>query len=233
MRRARVPVSLLNATLRALPVVLACQAGVANAYDMSYLRSLLDATPIGGWVQANIGLYSSATATGASRMPLQSYTNPASVVIPWSSMAWDSTRGQIYIWGGGHANYIGNEMHVWRGTTGNWSLGSLPSRIEQVYSAADPNRTFLVVDDAAPMSAHTFDGNVYLPVNDMFLTFGDAVYNTGNGFQVRDSQGNLTKAGPWMWDPRKADSTKVGGTTGSGYDPTVLGGEMWTNRQGQ
>lgn len=234
MRASRASASLLRgATRRLLPVVLACQAGVASAYDMTYLKSLLDATPVGGWVKASTGPFSDAVGTQSLALPDQSYTNPASIVLPWSSSAWDSTRGQLYIWGGGHANYIGNDMRVWSGNSGTWSLGSLPSRIEQVYSAADPDRTFLVVDDAAPQSAHTFDGNLYLPVNDMFLTFGDGVYNTGNGFQVRDSQGNLVKAGPWLWDPRKADPTKVGGTTGSGYNPATLGGEMWVNRQGQ
>lgn len=226
------PTTLRGAARTLLPIALACQASLASAYDMSYLKSLLDATPVGGWVKANTNLYSAAVATGASALPNESYTNPGSIVRAWSSMAWDSNRGQLYIWGGGHANYIGNDMHVWNAATGTWSLGSLPSRIEKISTAVDP-RTYLVVDDAAPQSAHTFDGNVFLPVNDMFLTFGDAVFNTGNGFQVRDAQGNLVKAGPWLWDPRKADPNKVGGTTGSGYDRTVQGGKMWTNRQGQ
>ena len=143
-----------------------------------------------------------------------------------------SSRGQLYVWGGGHANYIGNEMHVWDGKSGSWSLGSLPSRIQNVTTAVDP-RTWVVVDGAAPQSAHTYDSNQYLPVNDYFLTFGDAVYNTGAGFQTINAQGQLVKAGPWLWDPTKADPNKVGGTTGSGYDPTVQGGEMWINRQGQ
>lgn len=233
MRASRVSASFLRlAARRLLPVALACQAGFANAYDLTYLKSLLDATPFGGWVQANTSVYGSTRATGASGLPDESYTDPGGIVRAWSSMAWDSSRGQLYLWGGGHANYIGNEMHVWNGRTGTWSLGSLPSRIEPVTTAADP-RTYLVVDDAAPQSAHTNDGNLYLPINDYFLTVGDAVYNTGNGFQVRDSQGNLVKAGPWLWDPRKADATKVGGTTGSGYDATTSGGEMWINRAGQ
>ncbi len=211
---------------------LVCQMSLANAYDLAYLKSLLDATPIGGWVQANSTPYTSAVASRSSALPEQSYTNPASIVNAWSSLAWDSKRGQLYLWGGGHANYIGNEMHVWSASTGAWSLGSLPSRVENFVSAPDP-RTWLVVDGAAPQSAHTYDGNLYLPVNDYFLAFGDAVFNTGAGFQKLNAQGELVKAGPWLWDPTKADSNKVGGTTGSGYDPAVVGGQMWVDRQGQ
>ncbi|MBK9234536.1 MAG: hypothetical protein IPO19_00090 [Rhodoferax sp.] len=36
-----------------------------------------------------------------------------------------------------------------------------------------------------------------------------------------------------MFDPTKADPNKVGGTTGSGYDSSSIGGNMWINRQGQ
>lgn len=186
--------------------------------DSSYLASLLAATPAGGWVRANTTSYSSAWATGASAAPLTP-GGPASVVIAWSSFAWDSTRNDLLLWGGGHANYAGNEMYVWHGDTGVWSRGSLASRL-------DANN--YVVDNAAPQSSHTYDNNVYLPVNDMFLTFGGAAYNSGGIFT--SAKGT---EGPWLWDPAKADPNKVGGTTGSGYDTTTLGGQMWINRQGQ
>lgn len=185
----------------------------------SRLQSLLDATPEGGWVKANTTSYSSAWPTGESAVSLSSYQNPASVVIAWSSFAWDSASSDLMLWGGGHANYAGNEMYVWDGGTGVWSRGSLPSRL-------DANN--YVVDNAAPQSSHTYDNNVYLPVNNMFLTFGGAAFQSG---------GNTSSAsgreGPWLWDPTKADPNKVGGTTGSGYNLTTPGGQMWTNRQGQ
>jgi len=184
--------------------------------DISRLQSLLAVTPEGGWVQANTTTYSSAWATGAAAAP-PTPGGPASVVTAWSSFAWDSTRNDLLLWGGGHANYAGNEMYVWDGGTGAWTRGSLSSRI-------DANN--FVVDNAAPQSSHTYDNNVYLPVNDRFVTFGGAAYNSGGVFTSADG-----REGPWLWDPTKADANRVGGTTGSGYDPTSLGGEMWTNRQ--
>jgi len=190
---------------------------------LSQLESLLAATPEGGWVKASTNLFSDSWATGSTAVQYPSYENPGSVVMAWSSVAWDSTRGDLLLWGGGHANYAGNEMYVWSGTTGEWGRGSLSSRVDSNY---------FVVDNAAPQSAHTYDNNIYLPVNDMFLTFGGATFQSGGGFTTLNGT-TVERAGPWLWDPTKADANKVGGTTGSGYDPTSLGGEMWTNRQGQ
>lgn len=202
----------------------------AQASDLAYLQRLLASTPEGGWVKANTTPYSSAWATGAAALPdISSHRNPSSVVQAWSSVAWDSNRSQLILWGGGHASYRGNEVYTWKGSDGSWTRGSLASRIE-LYQPDPYAVTYLVADDKAPQSAHTYDGNVYLRQNDMMITVGGAAFNTGGDFQVRNSSGQLTKAGPWLWDPTKADANKVGGSNFSGYDPTSLGGNMWINR---
>lgn len=149
---------------------------------------------------------------------------PYSVINAWSSFAWDSKRDQIIIYGGGHANYAGNEIYLWDGDTGSWGRGSLPSEVKSIAPA-----TYVAVDgsDNAPTSAHTYDNNVYLPIADRFVVFGGAAYNTGGGYLL-DESGDRT--GPYFWDPSKADPDKVGGTTGSQVDPSVEGGAMWENR---
>lgn len=187
---------------------------------LNRIEDLLNATPEGGWVQLNTNKFSDAWATaGAGAVDFPSYQTPSAIVYAWSSTAWDSTGGDLLLWGGGHANYAGNEMYVWNAQSGNWSRGSLSSRV-------DTNN--FIVDNAAPQSAHTYDNNLYLPVNNMFLTLGGAAFQSGGNFAVSDG----SRAGPWLWDPNKADPMKVGGTTGSGYLSTSIGGQMWTNRQG-
>ncbi|MEP6878733.1 MAG: PEP-CTERM sorting domain-containing protein, partial [Nitrosospira sp.] len=85
--------------------------GPANAEtSLERLSSLLANTPEGGWVKASTNLYSDAWATGAGAVP---NGWPGAIVRAWSSFAWDSTRGDLLLWGGGHANYAGNEMYVW------------------------------------------------------------------------------------------------------------------------
>lgn len=192
------------------------------AADLSRLESLLSATPEGGWVKVSTNTFSSAKPTGAAAIG-NGYNNPGAVVIAWSSVAWDSANGDLLLWGGGHGNYSGNEMYVWDGGSGTWDRGSLPSRL-------DANN--FVVDSAAPQSSHTYDNNVYLPVSGMFVTFGGAAFQNGDRFETFDGT-TVSPAGPWLWDPSKADPNKVGGTTGSGWDPTSVGGEMWINRFAQ
>lgn len=91
--------------------------------------------------------------------------------------------------------------------------------------------------DAAPASAHTYDNAVFLPVADRYLNFGGAVYGDGGAYR-RPSESDPTlmrNTGPYLFDPSKANSNKVGGTTGShvkrvGQFPEIVGGEMWQNR---
>src|SRR5262249_39822863 len=67
---------------------------------------------------------------------------------------------------------------------------------------------------------------------DRFLTWGGGLYNTGGSY-VMPSESNpsqLRQTGPYLFDPSKADGNKVGGTTGSAVDTTILGGNMWANR---
>src|SRR4030095_16637588 len=201
----------------------------AHAADLTRLLNLLTATPQGGWVKVSINRFSDAWVTGADALPDGGNSDPSAVIRAWSSFAWDPVRAQIVLWGGGHANYMGNEIYLWQGPSGLWTRGSVSSRVEPYGSAG----VYFTVDNAAPQSAHTYDNNVFAPLNDVFITFGGAAFNSGAGFVNKGAGGLPVRAGPWAWDPRKADASKVGGTTGSGYNPPTLGGQMWTNLQGR
>lgn len=221
----RIQPSTIHGLMLALGLVAAAPASATA--DLSFLQGLLSTVPEGGWVQVNTNKFSNAWPTlQDGGVP---NGNPAAVVHAWSSFAWDPIRGNLLLFGGGHANYAGNEMYVWQGSDGTWTRGSLPSRMERYGSTS----TYFTVDNAAPQSAHTYDNNIYAPLNDMFVTFGGAAYNNGSRFTVKGSDGSPTDAGPWMWDPNKADANKVGGTDGSGYNPTSQGGMMWNNQHGK
>lgn len=202
------------------------------AQDLSRLQGLLNATPAGGWVRVDTGNFNAVWPTGStavsSNPALVTANGPGALIYAWGGFTWDSNRAEMLLWGGGHANYAGNEMYAWDAATGGWERKSLPSRVTG--GGAIPNS--LIVDNAAPQAAHPFDGNVFLPVNDMFINFLGPSYNTGDRGRT-NINGVLSYSGPWMFDPTKADANKVGGTTGSGYDLTTLGGNMWINRYGQ
>jgi hypothetical protein len=205
-------------------ILAATLASSADASSSDYLINLLNVTPAGGWVMASTNQFSDAWVTGAAAVP-PTPSGPMAIVNAWSSFAWDSNSGNMLLWGGGHANYAGNEMYVWNGGNGAWSRGSLSSRTLGTVDGS------FIVDNAAPQSAHTYDGNLYLPINNMFMTLGGAAYNSGGNF-VTLVGATVERAGPWMWDPTKADPNMVGGTSGSGYDSSSPGGNMWINRVG-
>ncbi len=212
--------------------------------DLEQLISILRTTPENGWVRVNNNQYQDVwTPTellvSTDKVPDSNPWGPRGIIAAWSGFAWDSRRGDLIIYGGGHANYAGNEVYRWRATTLNWERMSLPSDISSLGSYP-----WLTVDgpNASPQAHHTYDGNIYLPVVDRFLTFGGAGFNFGQPYIIEDPDGPLIinggtyrVAGPYFFDPARADENKVGGITGSHSqwaNPNlwVIGGEMWENR---
>lgn len=195
------------------------------------------ATPPGQWRLVSRNAFSAAWTPAALR-PLRGASNPtpSNIISAWSGFAWDSRRGDLIIYGGGHANYTGNDVYRFRSSTLAWERAALPSEIARVPGS---NTAYMAIDgpDAAPASAHTYDNNLYLPVIDRFLTFGGAVYDSGS-FYLRPDEaipGATRRTGPYLFDPARSDPWRVGGTTGSHVKrvapyANVTGGNMWENR---
>jgi hypothetical protein len=218
--------------LAASTVCAALLSGPAiSAADLTRVQGILAATPAGGWVQVNTNVFSSAWPTGSTAVStLYTQGSPASIEKAWAGFAWDSNSGQMLLWGGGHANYAGDEMYSWQASTGLWERESLPSKVLPIPTSI--NGSYYVVDNAAPVAAHPFDGSIFLPVNNMFINFLGPSWNSGDRGKVYVN-GVTSDSGPWMFDPTKGNANLVGGTTGSGYDPSTPGGNMWLNRYGQ
>ncbi len=196
----------------------------------SDIARLLALAPENSWVKLNTNRYDDAW------VPLEQRPNPPeapavgsphSIILAWSSMAWDANRGNIITWGGGHANYPGNETYIWESSTLSWTRGSLSSEVKLVSGVQ-----YEAVDGVfnAPIAAHTYDNSEFFPILDKFVTFGGAAFNTGTRFVHADG----SPTGPYFFDPALADANAVGGTTGSQVSPdiftTIVGKNMWTNR---
>ncbi len=205
-----------------------------TAPDLSNLLSIVAALPEGGWSQVSLNSFSDAwTPRDLRTMFGAGPRAPDAILKAWSSVAWDPNRGQFILFGGGHANYQGNDVYLWKGTTQRWERGSLPSEMVQ-----DNSGNWMPVDGMsnAPQSAHTYDNQLFLPILDRFLTFGGA--NPGGGYfsTTDNSTGPYRQTGPYLFDPSRADANKVGGTTGSHVQrvapyPEIVGGQMWQNRE--
>jgi hypothetical protein len=183
--------------------------------------------PANSWLQANDNLFSDVWTPLEYRLdPVEYWGNRQhSIIRAWSGFGWDSQRSSLIIYGGGHANYAGNDVYTWNAGTQLWGRSSLPSQVEP-----DANGEFFTVDGPmhSPISAHTYDNDLYLKVSDRYITFGGAVW--GSGPYIKPVGSGYVRTGPYLFDPARADGNKVGGLTGSGVDPTIAGGQMWENR---
>ncbi len=193
------------------------------------LLALLEDAPEGSWTRLNVNEFKDVWTPYEQRPQTVIDMNPARVLFAWSSMAYDSNRGQLIFWGGGHSNYSGNEVYRFDLKTRRWERASLPS---DVVAPLGDNQFFSVDGPlSAPTAAHTYDNQEFLPLSDRFITFGGAKYDGGNRFVLADGE---TATGPYFWDPSRAGADMVGGTTGSHVDPArfpdVVGGQMWENR---
>jgi hypothetical protein len=210
---------------------LGCPAG--TAVELTALLDEIEALPEAGWMRANANRYDEVWTPPALRPssgPL--FSTPSMIIQAWSSFAWDCRRGDLLLYGGGHANYSGNDTYRWRATTRRWERMSLPSQIQ---TDAMGNTTAIDGPFAAPAAAHTYDNNIYLPLADRLLVLGGSVWNTGGPYEFQTGPDTDRITGPYVFDPNKADGAKVGGTTGShvqtaGPFPEVVGGMMWQNR---
>lgn len=202
--------------------------------ELGALPSILRAMPEGSWTKVNLNQFSDAWVPADLR-PLygQSNPTPAKIITAWSSFGWDSNRGNLLLYGGGHANYRGNEVYLWRGATQRWERASLPSEMRQ-----DALGNWNAIDsaDAAPASAHTYDNTIFLPRLDRMLLLGGAAYNNGGMYRRMGSDGQSRATGFYLFDPARAHPDRVGGSTGSHLQrvapwPEIVGGNMWSNRE--
>jgi hypothetical protein len=205
-------------------IVLSASAAHASISDT------ISAMPANSWLQANQNLFSDAWTPPEYRLPSARYLGWGDrqyrIIGAWSGFGWDSQRSSLIIYGGGHANYGGNDVYTWDAGTQLWGRASLPSQIW-----TDVNGKVFTVDGPmhSPISAHTYDNDLYLKGADRYITFGGAAWGPGGPY-IKPAGSGYVWTGPYLFDPAKADGNKVGGLSGSGVDSTIAGGQMWENR---
>ena len=178
----------------------------------SSLMERIASAPAGSWIKVNINRFEDVWTPVAQRARTNDVPmgNPGKIITAWGAMTWDDNRRQLIIWGGGHADYAGNDVYRFDAGTLRWERASLPSAVVAPFGDA----RFFTIDGAssAPMSSHTYDNLEFLPLLDRLITFGGAIYNTGQYFLQDDG---VTRTGPYLWDPSRASGDMVGGRNGS------------------
>ena len=131
--------------------------------------------PAGSWWQA-------PASTMRTVCPDRGDENCAAVITAWSGGAYDTVHNRVLIFGGGHADYSGNELYAFDIGTLTWSRLTDPS--PSTYMDQDP------LPDGQPVSRHSYDGLQYLTHADRFFAVGGSRWHDGGGTHVT-----------WTFDP--------------------------------
>jgi hypothetical protein len=199
------------------------------------MLDLIAAAPANSWIKANTNTIQSVF--GASDLTPafgSGVGSPSAIIRAWSSFAWDSNRSRLILFGGGHANYGGNDTYMFDMRTRIWSLAFAASDVVAAPAG------YVTVDGPlkSPISSHTYGNNCYLPKLDRFLTFGGAAHSSGSGFQITDSGGNPVRnlSGGYLCDLALAGQGFVGGASGSNVKrnttltTSLAGANAWAAR---
>jgi hypothetical protein len=107
--------------------------------------------------------------------------DPRTMIEAWSGGAYDTQRNRLLVWGGGHADYRGNELYAFEVASGQWRRLTNPTDL--------------------PLSVHSYDGLEYLPNQDTFFSApGGSTWQLGyletNTWLLPLSGTSWTNAGP-------------------------------------
>ncbi len=118
----------------------------------------------------------------------------------WSGGALDSKRNSLYMWGGGHNDYYGNEIYALELDT--LSTTRLTTPAIPIANRRDSSKIWGELspfDGTQPNSRHTYDGIAYLPHVDKMWAFSGSLATSGGRAD------NLT----WIFDPAKKTWQKM------------------------
>lgn len=138
--------------------------------------------------------------------------NCANAIEPWSGGTYDPVHNQMLVFGGGHADYAGNEVYSFDIPTLKWTRLTDPS--PQSYESQDP------LPDGQPVSRHSYDGIDYIAHAGVMFAHGGSRWQDGGGTNVTWAFDPVTKA----WTNRQP-SNELPLTNccseGSAYDPAT------------
>jgi hypothetical protein len=97
--------------------------------------------------------------------PWHGVEGQSGVIDDWSSAAFDTARGRLAVWGGGHEGYAGNEVYAFDIETLNWIRITNPSVDVTVTGTS-------LYTDGQPRARETYNYLQYIPSIDRMVSFG-------------------------------------------------------------
>jgi hypothetical protein len=122
----------------------------------------------------------------------------------WSGGAFDSLRNKLYIFGGGHADYAGNEIYVLDVSALQLTRLNQPSFPVRDGCVAGTNASYA---DGRPVARHSYSNLEFFPASNRLLMFGGSRWKCG--FFDRDT---------WLFDPANDQWTRQSTSAAPGGD---------------
>lgn len=184
------------------------------------------------WRKINLNTFDSVAQPLSLRPSCTSIMGHSGIINAWGSFAYDPNRGDLLTFGGGHADYCGNDIYRFRLSSLRWERAGISSQMVSYQKAATAQYAVPVDGLAnAPATAHMYDGLMFASVADRMVFFGNGgTEYAGTGGPLLSSIAIEPNTGPWFFDPSRAHPDKVVGSNGSSVDPAIPGGYMWQNR---
>lgn len=142
------------------------------------------------------------------------------VITTWSGGAFDSSRRQLIVFGGGHNDYAGNEVYGFDIATASWQLLRPPTPMAQVRPSVEEYA------DGTPVSRHTYDNFAYIRDRQQLLVFGGSRYQDGSTTNVTWT----LDSGSMAW--AKKTKFELGGLFYSGSDYDEATGRVLMRTEG-
>ena len=209
----------------------------AGSIAGAFVPSWLSAATVGTWgtIPATNTLADLNPANNAAINPnypsAPEWTNTQYAVISaWNSMALNPATGEMWAWGGGHADYGGNEPYVLdpRSNTPSWVMRRPPSGAigNPITDGGVGSSAALIAasatgfySDGRPRPTHTYNSLVYVPGKGMCVTNLYYVFPHVNGPSKAVYYNESTNDWGLLSDyVSLGDSNAIGG--GTCYDPS-------------
>lgn len=156
--------------------------------------------------------------------------NAPTGILAYSGMAYDQARKKLYVFGGGHWDYSGNEVWVFNTATQTWSRPSAPDPVPQTlcpagFQSTYPGAVFSPsaesLANARPLTRHTYDTVELLGSTGELFVAGQYTYGEGTDCYCWGCNDT------WTWNPdtdrwtyrNVAKRAVPQGVAGAAYDP--------------
>ena len=168
------------------PFVVVCEAE----------EHFLMTAPRGQWIEIPNSHLAGVLPKKSFEQPIRKIVGPGAIVGAWSGGAYDTKRNRLMIFGGGHADYCGNEWLAFDLDDLRWQLLSGPSDLTGYDDQSG------MTPDGNPASRHTYNGLAYIPTTDEFLVHGGSLCNGAGSADNRWWIGN-PEDGSWQYQGGK------------------------------